>query len=359
MKVAMMSAWNTDSGASIHAELIGRSFVEAGIDLKVFSFYRHSFHGTALTKRAQEEESYVNRCFTVYSALNPELDAAELLASDFDIFIVEDLGMLPMKQLLTVFPEIKKKAKTVSVVHDGELSEKKEYFKFDWDRVVCFDNRYYSFLKKVYPEDRLSIIPYPSFPFAPGDKDEARRKLGLAKDKKIVFLFGQAAEYAVNTALVLDRLSDKYDIMMLLVTESENVIRDFRHVKEKAKFDFKVVSKFLDTDLLYEYLYAADCMLYNKRSNPNVVVGSTIFQCLGSGCPILTLDSNFSYSFNNEVIKHHDFYELEENLADVFEKGPKYHAQQEATLAYLNENSARPTAEKFLELFKDLLKKDS
>jgi len=41
----------------------------------------------------------------------------------------------------------------------------------------------------------------------------------------------------------------------------------------------------------------------------------------------------------------------------VFEKGPKYHRQQEAMLAYLNENSARPTAEKFLELFKDLLRK--
>ncbi|MBL7073437.1 MAG: hypothetical protein ISS33_06690 [Candidatus Omnitrophica bacterium] len=357
MKVAMMSAWNTDSGASVHAELIGRAFVEMGIDLKVFSFYRHSFHGTALTKRASEEERYVHRCFTVYGVPNPELNATEILASDFDVFVAEDLGMLPMKQLLTVFPEIKKKAKTVSVVHDGELSEKKEYFKFDWDSVVCFDNRYYSFLRKAYPEERLHIIPYPSFPYAPGDKDKARQKLGLAKDKRIVFLFGQAAEYAVNTALVLDRLADKYDIQMLLVTESENVIRDFRHVKEKAKFDFKVVSKFLDNDLLYEYLYAADCMLYNKRSNPNVVVGSTIFQCLGSGCPILTLDSNFSYSFNKEVIKYHDFYELEENLTDVFEKGPKYLEQQKEMRSYLERNSARPIAEKYLELFKKISKK--
>ena len=34
MKIAMMGAWNTDSGASIHAELIGRSWIEKGIDLK-------------------------------------------------------------------------------------------------------------------------------------------------------------------------------------------------------------------------------------------------------------------------------------------------------------------------------------
>jgi len=356
MKIAMMSAWNTDSGASIHAELIGRAWVEKGIDLKVFSFFRHSFHGTVLTKRAHEEEAYVNRCFTVYGVPNAELDVAVLMKEDFDIFVAEDLGMLPMKQLLTIFPEIKKKAKTISIVHDGELSEKEEYFKFDWDRVVCFDARYYNFLKERYPENKLSIIPYPSFPLIPGDKNKARQKLGLSKDKKIVLLFGHAAESAVDTALVLDRLSEKYDVMLLLVTESEDVIKDFKNVKEKAKFDFKIVEKSPDSDLLYEYLHASDCMIYNKSSKPTVVVGSTIFQCLGSGCPILALDSNFSYSFNKEVIKYRDFYELEESLIDVFEKGSKFQQQEKALGAYLEENAAKPIAEKYLKLFEDVLK---
>lgn len=71
MKIALMGAWNTDSGASIHAELIGRAWVEKGIDLKVFTFYRHSYHGTAITKSGEEEENYVKRCFTVYSVPTP------------------------------------------------------------------------------------------------------------------------------------------------------------------------------------------------------------------------------------------------------------------------------------------------
>ncbi len=355
MKVAMMGAWNTDSGASIHAELVGRAWVNKGIDLKVFSFYRHSFHGTALTKKVDED--YVRRCFTVYGTPNPEMDTASLLDEDFDIFVTQDLGMLPMSHLLDIFPQIKKKAKTVNVVHDGELSKKPEYFKFDWDHVVCFDDRYRDFLKQAYPEGLLSIIPYPSFPYRPSDMAQAREELGLPQDKKIVLIFGQAAEHALNTTLVLDRFAGRYDVMLVVLTEVEQVLRDFRHIQDKPNFEMKIVEKSPDLELLYKYLYASDCMIYNKHSMPIVVVGSTVFQCMGSGCPILSRESNFVYPFGREVIKHNNYYELEENLLDVFEKGKKYQAQQKAIVDYLEEKSAEPTAERFLELFDILLKK--
>ncbi|MGB2601429.1 MAG: hypothetical protein WBD00_01765 [Candidatus Omnitrophota bacterium] len=359
MKIALMGAWNTDSGASIHAELIGRAWVEKGIDLKVFSFYRHSFHGTALTKKAAEEENYVTRCFTVYGVPNPELDTAPILEADFDLFVVEDLGMLPMGNLLHIFPQIKKKAKTVNIVHDGTLSTKPEYFKFDWDHVVCFDDRYFKFLEDAYPEGKISIIPYPSFPLKKYDQAKARKELDLPKDKKIVLLFGQASDYALNTALVLDRLNEKYGVMLVLVTESEKSLEDFKRIKPKVSFDLKIIEKSPDHDLLYKYLYAADCMIYNKPSMPIAVVGSTVFQCMGSGCPIIALDSNFVYPFNREVFKYRDYYELEECLVEVFEKGEKYQAQQKAIEEYLEDKSAEPTAEKFLELFENLLERES
>ncbi|MFH1552584.1 MAG: hypothetical protein ABID83_02980 [Candidatus Omnitrophota bacterium] len=356
MKIAMMGAWNTDSGASIHAELVGRSWVKKGIDLKVFTFFKHAFHGTALTKK--EDEDYVTRCFTAYGFPNPEMNAAPLLDADFDIFVAQDLGMLPMRHLLNIFPEIRKKAKTVNIVHDGELSRKPEYFQFDWDHVVCFDDRYRRFLKDAYPEGLLSIIPYPSYPMRPGDMMKARKKLGLPLDKKIVLLFGQAAEHALNTTVVLDRLVDKYDICLLLVTEIEKGLQEFRRIQDRVKFDFRVVERSPDMELLYEYLYASDCMIYNKHFAPVVVVGSTIFQCMGSMCPILARDSNYVYSFGREVMKHNHYYDLEENLIDVFEKGEKFQLQQRAVGEYLAENAAEPTAEKFLELFEDLLRKE-
>ena len=357
MKVAMMGSWNTDSGASIHAELVGRAWVEMGIDLQVFSFYRHSFHGSALTVNATEEENYVKRCFTVYGVPKPEMDTRPLLEADYDIFVAQDLGMLPMTHLLDIFPEIKKKAKTVNVVHDGELSKKPEYFHFDWDHVVCFDRRYFDFLKNGYPEGIISMIPFPAYPYIPGDIQKAREELDLPRDKKIVLVFGGAADYSVNASLVLDRLAEKYDIMLLVVTEIEKVLEDFKRIQGKTGFEMKIIEHSPSMELLNKYLYASDCMFYNKPSMPIIVVSSTIFQCMGSGTPILALDSNFTDSFNREVIKHVNYYELEENLLDVFEKGEKYQKQQKAIAEYLEQHSAQKVAERYIRLFESLLKK--
>jgi len=354
MKIAMIGSWNSDSGAAVHAEFIGREWVKKGVDLKVFTFYRDSFHGTALTKSVQEEEDYITRCFTVYGIPDAKMDTKPILAADFDIFVAEDLGMIPMKDLLAVFPEIKKKAKTVNIIHDGELSDKPEFFKFDWDHVVCFDDRYYDFLKKAYPEEKLSIIPYPSYPLEPGDKMKTREELGLPLDKKIVLLFGQAARSSVNTTVVLNHLSEKYDIQLLLVTEGETVLEAFEAIRSKISFDLNIVKKSPDMELLYKYLHASDCMMYNKHSMGIAVVGSTVFQCMGAGCPIVALESNFVYPFHKEVIKYRNYYELEDCLIDVFEEGPRYREQQASIREYLSRYSAGPTAEKFLELFREL-----
>ncbi|MFC1570402.1 hypothetical protein ACFL4E_01325 [Candidatus Omnitrophota bacterium] len=357
MKIALLGAWNTDSGASIHAELVGRAWVEKGIDLQVFTFYRHSFHGTAITKTTEEEESYVNRCFTVYSAPHPELKTKPILDADFDIFVAEDLGMVPMNDLLKIFPEIKKKAKTVNVIHDGALSDKPEFFKFNWDYNVCFDDRYYNLLRPAYPEGKLGMIPYPAAPYNPGDMMQAREELGLPKDKKVVLLFGAAAEHAINTTLALDRLADKYDICLVLVTEIERVLEAFERIIPRVSFDFRIVEQSPDMELLTKYLYASDCMVYNKHSKPTVVLASTVFQCMGSGCPIISLDSNFVYNFHREVLKYKNFYELEDIMVDVFEKGEKFQKQQQAVKDYLEDYSAEPIADRFLKLFETLKRK--
>ena len=79
MKIAMVSAWNEDSGASIHAELIGREWVKMGHDLKVFSFFTYDFHGTAIVGK---DEDYVVRCFTTSACESPYLDPRLILEAD-------------------------------------------------------------------------------------------------------------------------------------------------------------------------------------------------------------------------------------------------------------------------------------
>jgi hypothetical protein len=353
-----MGAWNSDSGASIHAELVGREWVKMGIDLNVFTFYKHAFHGTAITKK--EDESYVKRCFPAFGFPNIDMDIAALLETDYDIFVTQDLGMLPIDHLLDIFPKIKKKAKTVTVIHDGTLSTNPNFFKFDWDQVVCFDKRYFDFLKEGYPEGKISIIPYPAFPLHTGDKMEARRELGLPEEKKIVLIFGAAAEHALNTVVALDRLvltNDKHDVCLVLLTEIERVLSKFKHIRNRVKFDFRVIEQSPDIELLYKYLHASDCMIYNKHSSHGVVVASSVYQCLGSKCPILARNSNFVDPFAHEVLKYEHYYDLEDNLVDVFEGGRNYRRQQQAVEDYLEDNAAEPTAEKFIKLFENLLGK--
>ena len=45
MKIGMMAAWNQTAGVSIHAELVGRGWVEQGHHLRVFSFIEKDYHG--------------------------------------------------------------------------------------------------------------------------------------------------------------------------------------------------------------------------------------------------------------------------------------------------------------------------
>ena len=106
MKIAMLSAWNEDSGASTHAELIGREWVKMGHDLRVFSFFPHDFHGTVLVGK---DEDYVLRCFTTSSCPTPYLDPRHILEANFEIFVVQDLGMLPKNGLAKIFHYIQRK----------------------------------------------------------------------------------------------------------------------------------------------------------------------------------------------------------------------------------------------------------
>ncbi|MBD3379761.1 MAG: hypothetical protein GF408_04795 [Candidatus Omnitrophica bacterium] len=356
MKIAMMGAWNTDSGASIHAELVGREWVKKGIELKVYTFYRDSYHGTSITASPEEEEEYVTRCFPVYPHQDiRKSDFSGILNSDFDIFITQDLGMLPMKYLLDIFPYVKKKARTVTVIHDNKPSDKPEFFQFAWDKVVCFDDRYFDFLKNKYPEEVISVIPYPAYPKRTGNRERARKELGLPRDKKIVLSFGQAAAYSVDTLMALDRVAKDHDILMLVVSRNSAAIESFGLVKGRPGFELRVLEEFLDHRTLFKYLHASDCLLYNKPASESAVVASTVFQCLGAGCPIVARDSSFVYSFDREVLKYRNYYELEDCVRDVLERGRRFREYQDAFDGYMEENGAHAVAGKFLQLFDELL----
>lgn len=148
MKIAMMAAWNTDSDVAIHAEPIGKAWIERGHELLVFTFLKDDYHGEEITA---ENEPVVPRCFGMSTGTN-FLDPRPILSASYDFFVVQDLGMLPQEKLAKIFPLIKRKAKTVHIVHDTAPSADPAFYQYDWDAVVYFDLRQEGFLKWIYEE---------------------------------------------------------------------------------------------------------------------------------------------------------------------------------------------------------------
>jgi glycosyltransferase involved in cell wall biosynthesis len=352
MKIGLMGGWNTNSGASFHAELIGRAWADAGHELHVFTFYDYAFHGTHIVGK---DEDYVTRCFTVSGYTPNQLNPVPFLTADYDIFVVEDLGMLPKDLLAKIFHRIKMKAKTVNVIHDGKLSEDPAFYQFSWDALVCFDERYKNFLVHAYDKEPIYTIPYPCYPLKKGDKKEARKKLGLPLDKKIIFAFGPAANTTLELIPAIAQLSRDYPLLFLVVTKDQKGLEKFHEVKEKGILDIELREQAPDIEELYQYLHAADALLFNKPSAPHVVVSSTVFQCLGSGCPIIAKSTNFIQTFQNELLKFSNQTELQEKLRAVFDQTQEYKEVLKAAEEYVNNNSASAIADRYIDLFNKLL----
>jgi hypothetical protein len=261
--------------------------------------------------------------------------------------------MIPKNHLGKIFHRIKKKAKTINVIHDGKLSPDPSFYQFDWDAVVCFDKRYASFLKKGYTQDKIYIIPYPCHSWKPGNKKESRKKLNLPQEKKIIFLFGLAPVLAAEAFPVLKSLEKKYPLKILVVTSYLPALDKWRKIAKENPF-VEVRVKVLNMDELYTYLYACDLFFYHKASLPWVAVSSTAYQILGSGCPMVALNSNFVEEFGKAIMTYNDDKEMKANIRSIFRKDERYKELMKAQKKYVNENSGMRIGEKFIELFQKL-----
>jgi hypothetical protein len=183
VKIGVMTAWNIDSGAAVHAEPIVKAWIEMGHEVSIFSFMKNDFQGEGFT---DDDEDYVTRCFG--TRRTGYFDPTPVLTRQFDIFVVHDIGVLPVDNLTKIFPLIRRTAKTVHIVRENALPKEAWFYQFEWDKVVYFCRRQ-AFLNSVYPDSEL--IHFPCFPIRNKDKMEMRKKLDLPVDKKIVYQFCQ------------------------------------------------------------------------------------------------------------------------------------------------------------------------
>ncbi len=347
MKITMMSRWNIPCGVSIHAELVGRAWVEMGHELKVLAPVEWEDYKSDL------DEPYVKRCYRLPRPDKKEdhfFDPEPFKDLDCDVFVVQNLEILPMEDLLRIYPQIRKRCKTIFVVHEGKAPKDEIFYKFDWDAIVCFDGRYKRFLEKIYPRDKIFIIPYPCHPIMHGNKIEARKRLGLPLDKKIVFNYGIGVYRHLHLLPTIKRVNEDYPLILLTMTHIEDWYELFEAVSSIYPF-IDLRKGDIPIRDLYTYLHASDALLVHKDSAEAVVVPSTAFLCLGSGCPILAYDTNFFETFDKEVFKYS---ELGSALREVFEGSDRVRSTLKTAEKFVMMNSSSIIAERFIRLFESI-----
>lgn len=342
MKVGMMTAWNQDAGPSICAELTGREWVRAGHEVRVFSFISSDIHGSAIVGR---DEDFVCRCFSTRE--KGYLDPRPMLEFRPDIFVVQDIGVMPMDELAKVFPRLRKSAKTVHVVHEAELSAIPSFYQFDWDAIVCFDKRYEEFLARAFDKKSITIIPHPLYQWRPGDRVATRQKLGLPQDRRIVLIFGHCLQEKLLILGSLRQLAKRFDLLLLIVS-----IHGRGPIKGNG-VEVEIRKEAPNWERLYEYLHAADVLVVNKGlTERKVVVSTTVYQCLGAGTPVFSYDSSLVETIPDDVIvKYRNYGEFETSLADLFENEKKAEQLRRAQKRYVREYSPENIARAYFDLF--------
>lgn len=343
MHIAMISAWNTDSGVAVHAEPIGKAWKEMGHELTIFSHVQYDYHGEGFNAK---DEDYVIRC--IGTQRTNFLDPRPILTTNFDILVVQDLRMLPVENLSRIFPLIRNRARTVHIVHENKLPEETWFYQFLWDGVVYFDERQ-EFLKEVYPNAKL--IPFPCFPIRRGDKMEARKRLALPLDKKIIYIFCHRG----YEPFIRDLPKELYGqaILLFVVPPNYQMVERGRIPSWMIIREEKVLSK----ERFDDYLFASDVLILHKFQSLYLgVVSSTAFQSLGAGCPIFVPAlSDYFKPLENEVIHYHDIQDLHEQLVKLlFEDGNKERSLIDLADGFCSLNSPQIVAKRFIDFFVEL-----
>ena len=357
MKIGIMTRWNMFSGQSSHAEPVAHAWLEMGHELKVFAP-----KGLDMALLYSPDEPFVHRCFVqdVWGQRENKdyfFDPKPYLEEDYEIFLMEMAYLMPMPEMLEIFPQIRRKAKTVLVVHETGLPPDPNWYKFEWDAIVCFDERYKAFMSQAFPEEKIEVIPYPCHPPLHGDKKQARMRLGLPLDRKIVFAYGfNIVHNHVELFPVMESLSKDYPVLLFLLTH-----HDWTKVEPKPEF-LMLRDEMPGNEKLYAYLHACDAYVNYvggaEYKIQGVGVSSSVAACLGAGRPVLVPSyCNFFDLSGKEVIKYGNPQEMEQRLRDVFEDAEYVKESLAAAEKYATKNSGFEIAKQFIQLFEKVLRK--
>ncbi len=339
MRIAIMSRWNATCGVSVHSELIGREFLRMGHDLIIFSPYSSKdWHHQRIDV---SDEKFVIRCYDEDGYINGE----EILSRNFDVIIFEGLKHLPINELRKIFDEIKRKAKTVAVIHHQDSKEIDSLYKLDFDAIVVFDERY---LNEVVPKEfhkKCFIIPFPFFE----GYDVKPKRYEIFSDKILFFSFGKQPVHEYEIYLkVLNKLSNEYDIAYFVIKSYWKMNTGYKWLYiEERRPSLKEI---------YEYLKGADLHLIPKGHTNKVVVSSTLATTLASLCPVIVPNTRHFEMFMdyNPVLKFNNEEELRMKIKQVIEDDHLKKMLKDRMRKIVKKYSSKKIAKAFLKLFEKI-----
>ena len=352
MKIALMSRWNAACGTSLWGELIGRELMKRGYDLFILT----PFNDDKLIVESDEKE--VRRYYSIYrfgwKEVEKKLDSRPFLNLDYNIFIAQGFGFITcMEQFGEIYSRIKEKARTIYIVHERTPSSS-AFTEFDWDALVCFDERYKKVLSKTFEEEQCRIIPYPYYPVVKGNMKEARARLNLPQSKRIIVSFGWRIEDYIPLLPIIEEVNEEFPLKYVTIADPRVATRlDEIAGKNFIELRYEVPS----TDRLYTYLHASDCLLIHRKDvgKREVVVSSAIHMSLGSLTPIVTTATRYVEMLKNEVIKYSNLYELKDKLIGIFENSNFVSRTIKEAERHVKENSAEKVTDEYVKLFNSLL----
>ncbi len=344
-KIAMITRWNATCGISMHAELVAKEWIK-NHDLTVFAPTLESARDWHHQIVEKPDEDYVIRGYEQPIAPSESSWIDDRLWKEcYDILVVQGLALMPIQTLLKIWKKIK--AKKILVVHEGKLPTYKDFYKCEFDSIVCFDNRYKSMLLRRYPPDKIHIIPYPCHTVVRSNNVLARKKSSISKEKIILFSFGrQPLEEYRDYLKVINEVKGRYEVKYI-VLRSDNKWNQKEH---PGFLDLKMEAP--PTEKIYEYLQVADIHLIPKSPTDSVVVSSTVFQCLGALTPIVVPNTKHFELLEKEVVKYNNREELREGIIKLITDEDFRKDVLNSAEKYVNNNSSEKVAEMFIKLFR-------
>ena len=260
-------------------ESLELAFIKKGIDAEIVSFYFQypSFLFPGKTQKADGKLDSRLKIKSLISSINPYSwikTALYIKKLQPDIVIVQYWLPLMAPALGSILKLIGKKnrPKIISIVHNAQPHEKRpgdklftRYFARQCDGFICLSKSVLEDLSMFTGSIHKIFVPHPVYDIfgEKVSKVEAREKLGIAKDEKVILFFGIIRRYKGLELLLNSMAQDevrKQNIKLLIAGEFYEDKQPYLSQIEALNLGNQViiVDKFISTEEVKYYFCAAD-----------------------------------------------------------------------------------------------------